>query len=175
MNESFYLVSLPSSQQKHHRATSHSWSMSYLYSALFHTWFPLPHMCTVPRYEGESGPKTLRCHNSAGVHFQSTSLRKKDTKTQKRDVRKYEKRLKSSTEHKEQSSMSWVVKDESKVDIFSCLFGFWDFIRGETLKQIWMQSETFQQTTQSEYFKTCAKEERHRGGIIWNQTKKLNF
>lgn len=56
--------------------TTKAESMSYSCSGLSHTWFPLPHMCTVPHYGGEFVPKTLRCHNSAGVRFRSTSLKK---------------------------------------------------------------------------------------------------
>lgn len=58
-------------------------------SGLFHTWFPLPHMCTVPRYGGRFVPKTLRCHNSAGVWFHSTFLKSRH-KTKRQSVETWE-------------------------------------------------------------------------------------
>lgn len=74
-----YHVPLSLPQQKQKQSPK-----SYLCSGLFHTWFPLPYMCTVPHCGGESVPKTLPCHNSAGVWFHSTFLKKKNTTDKRR-------------------------------------------------------------------------------------------
>lgn len=55
-------------------------SASHLCIGPSHTWFLLPHTCTVPHYGGGSVPKTLRCHNSGGVRFHSTFLKKKKSR-----------------------------------------------------------------------------------------------